>query len=890
MASVTYDDRCFLVDGKPIWLVSGSVHYFRVPAGQWRDCLLKAKRGGLNCISTYIAWNFHEPREGQWELSGDHDVVSFVKLAGELGLYVILRPGPYICAEWDFGGLPGWLTTKSGIAYRTANATYMHYFDKYFRQVLPRLAELQVTRGGNVILVQNENEYMMTAMPDRLNYLQFITQLLRRGGFEIPIITCNLCTDPPLPGVIDCVNGWGNLTRLLKRLRLRQPDSPLLVTEFWDGWMDHWGGEHQRRDARASARQAMEILGCGAQFNYYMYHGGTNFAFWGSKLAVSQESYQTTSYDYDAPLAEGGGLTEKYYALRPVNLLAQHMGRYFARCILHDPGVNVHDATDVMNISGPAGGWAIVTNNGRDEISSAAVSLPNGRDLTVPLSSIGAAAIPVELRLNDQHVLDYSTLTPMGFLADQFLLLQGPPDWRGQVSIDSKPLAVQVGQADEPRIVDHQGLKIVVVNSDLAARTWVLEDEVIFGPRFVGELAAQVTAAPGKPQYTVLTLGDGKLTRRKIQGSNGRPPSAPGLGSWKRISVCVEPHSDQGWRSLSKPASLDALGVHYGYAWYRLELNLPRPGRRHLWLGECEDRAVLFLNGELLGTWGRGPGAGRDPIPAGFRSGRNVLTMLVDNLGRSNIAHAFGDPKGLFGHIYDAKPLKLPKPRIKPLGEWPRRIFPRNLEHVIPSLEQTPGYEVEVSLVMTKAAPVHFTFADLPYSVALLCNERVAGIFPAYWTDRNHGDAMLGPLLRKGRNNLKLLLWGQQTPKGLAGFRFFGLGECLSERGKLLWKPWEMPTAGGPTVAKDHPAWYAATFQVAERNQPLFLHATGAHKGQLFLNGHNVGRYWNIGPQQYYYLPEDWLQQVNQVLLFEETGTVPREARLEYRPLGPYRP
>ena len=116
MASVTHDDRCFLVDGKPIWLVSGSVHYFRTPAGQWRDRLLKAKRGGLNCISTYIAWNFHEPREGQWELSGDHDVVSFVKLAGELGLYVILRPGPYICSEWDFGGLPGWLTTKQGIA------------------------------------------------------------------------------------------------------------------------------------------------------------------------------------------------------------------------------------------------------------------------------------------------------------------------------------------------------------------------------------------------------------------------------------------------------------------------------------------------------------------------------------------------------------------------------------------------------------------------------------------------------------------------------------------------------------------------------------------------------------------------------------------------------
>ena len=257
MASVTYDDRSFLVDGQRVWLVSGSVHYFRTPAALWRDRLLKAKRAGLNCISTYVAWNFHEPTEGDWCLEGDRDVEAFVQLAEELGLYVILRPGPYICAEWDFGGLPGWLAAKSGIAYRTNNAAYTHYYDKYFRNILPRLTEHQVTQGGNIILIQNENEYTFTTMPERLSYLQFISQLFRRSGFDIPIITCNLLSDPPVPEAIECINTWDQGIQQAKHLHLRQPAMPLLVTEFHSGWFDTWGQEHQRRDPQ-------EVAGTGA--------------------------------------------------------------------------------------------------------------------------------------------------------------------------------------------------------------------------------------------------------------------------------------------------------------------------------------------------------------------------------------------------------------------------------------------------------------------------------------------------------------------------------------------------------------------------------------------------------------------------------------------------
>ena len=459
MATITYDDRSFLLDGKRIWLVSGSIHYFRVPRELWRDRLLKAKRAGLNCISTPVAWNFHEPTEGNWQFEDTRDVAAFVRLAGEMGLYVILCPGPYIHADWDFGGLPGWLSAKTGVAYRTSNAAYSHYFDKYFAQVLQRLNDLQVTRGGNIVLIQNENEYFRTTMPERLAYLEFISQLFRRSGFDIPIITCNRLTDPPVPDTLECVNTRGDEVQQLKRLRVRQHGAPMLVTEFRGGRGDCWGREHRTREAREVARRAMEILGCGAQYNYHMWHGGTNFGFWGARLAGSAADYTTTSYDCDAPLAEGGGLTEKYYLTRLVNLTATHMAPYFADTVMDLPGVTINDSTDVLNISGPRGRWAIISNHGQDGIRQVRASLVSGVELAVSLEPFGAAAIPAEMELAPEVTLDYANLTPLGLFPGGVLAFHGPPDWPARISINGRELCLPVPADGGPEIIDHEGVR-----------------------------------------------------------------------------------------------------------------------------------------------------------------------------------------------------------------------------------------------------------------------------------------------------------------------------------------------------------------------------------------------------------------------------------------------
>ncbi len=894
MASVTYDDRSFWVDGRRVWLVSGSIHYFRLPSGLWADRLLKAKRAGLNCISTCIPWNIHEPVEGQWDLTGDRDVQAFVKLAGDLGLYVILRPGPFVGADCDFGGLPSWLTTKSGMGYRTSNAAYSHYFDKYFARVLPKLAEQQVTRGGNVILIQNENQYLQSTMPERLNYLEFITQLFRRSGFDIPIITSNGFSDPSAPGTIEAMSVTADAAAVIKKMRLRQGAGPMLVSDFCGGAVDTWGSDREITPARTTARRAMEILGCAAQYNYYMFHGGTNFDFSAASRGDNAEAFQTTSYDCDAPLAEGGGLTEKYYTTRLVNMLANHMGPYLANCSLQDPGVSVHDGTDTLNIFGLIGQWAVVTNNGDDEIETAEISLPNGTRLTVSLETIGAAAIPIELELTPSAMLDYTNLMPLGFFHDRVLILHGPVGWQGVVSINGRKLDIVAPEDDEPFVIEHEELLIVVINSDLAMRTWPLDDRVIFGPEFVGDMSddGEYALSVSKAgSYAILHLGDGKVSHKKVKSPSTKAPPAPRLGDWKRVSVCAEATvRPLEWEKMSRPRDVDQLGTPYGYVWYRAELDQPRAKKRRLMLPQCEDRAMLYVNGEPAGIWGRGEGATRAPVQVSLKKGANIITLLVDNMGRNVSPLRFGGPKGLFGNIYDAKKVRVSAPKLKSAGPLNKRIVPRAMSHMLDQLESEPIRQADFSISLTKVTPICVSFEGLGHHVAVLCNDRPAGLFINEGT--NYGEVTLNAGLKKGKNVIRVMLWGDAEPEALDAFRFYSLLDNLTENAKWSHRRWELPEPSKAMAGSGRPAWYASRFKytsaAAEAGQAIFVEIAGSRKGQLFLNGHNVGRFWSIGPQKYYYLPECWLDEINELVIFDEQGKSPSRSKLVFKPRGPY--
>ncbi|WP_285108136.1 beta-galactosidase [Promicromonospora sp. MEB111] len=331
MATFEIGPEDFLLDGERMQVVSGALHYFRVHPDQWADRIRKARLMGLNTIETYVPWNFHAPDPDTFDLTGRRDLGRFLDLVAAEGLHAIVRPGPYICAEWDGGGLPGWLFADRAVGVRRHEPRFLAAIGTYFANLLPLVAERQVTRGGPVLMVQVENEYGAYGndpVPERQKYLRALVDLTREQGIDVPLFTCDQADDEMLargglPELHKTATFGSRSTERLEILRRHQPTGPLMCMEFWNGWFDSWGLEHHIAPAEANAADLDDLLAAGGSVNLYMFHGGTNFGL--TSGANDKGIYRpiTTSYDYDAPLAEDGTPTAKYHAMREV--IARHL-------------------------------------------------------------------------------------------------------------------------------------------------------------------------------------------------------------------------------------------------------------------------------------------------------------------------------------------------------------------------------------------------------------------------------------------------------------------------------------------------------------------------------------------------------------------------------------
>ena len=324
MSSVKFADRSVIIDRKKVQIISGAIHYFRVPEPYWKDRLTKAALCGLNCVETYMCWNLHEPEEGTFDFSGMLDFERFIRIAQELGLYVIVRPGPFICAEWDNGGFPYWLMLKDDIEFRRTNDIYLQCVKNYYSVILPKLAALQYDNGGPVIAMQIENEYGSYSS-DR-QYMKTLRQMYLDCGITVPLFTSDgngehYIMNGTLDGVSMTLNGGSGLDSMVSNTAKYRPDDPPFCMEFWCGWFDNWlDGIHHTRSAQEVADETDDMLSAGGNLNYYMFHGGTNFGFTAGANSGQGQKYtpDTTSYDYDAPLSESGDPTPKYFAIQNV--------------------------------------------------------------------------------------------------------------------------------------------------------------------------------------------------------------------------------------------------------------------------------------------------------------------------------------------------------------------------------------------------------------------------------------------------------------------------------------------------------------------------------------------------------------------------------------------
>lgn len=311
----------FYLNGKPFKIISGAIHYFRTVPEYWQDRLEKLVNMGCNTVETYIPWNLHEPKRGEFKFDGICDIEKFISLAQNLGLYIIIRPSPYICAEWEMGGLPSWLLKDKSMKLRCSYKPYLDAVKEYYEVLIPKLVPYQIDRGGKIILMQIENEYGYYG--NDTAYLEFLRDTMRNLGVTVPFVT----SDGPWKesvfksGMVDGALPTGNFGSAAQwqfgeMKKYMGDNKPLMCMEFWNGWFDAWGEEHHVTEPEKAGAELDELLKRGSM-NFYMFEGGTNFGFMSGRNS-GKKTADVTSYDYDAPLTEDGQITPKYEIFKKI--------------------------------------------------------------------------------------------------------------------------------------------------------------------------------------------------------------------------------------------------------------------------------------------------------------------------------------------------------------------------------------------------------------------------------------------------------------------------------------------------------------------------------------------------------------------------------------------
>ncbi len=322
-------NKKFYMDSKPFDIYSGAMHYFRTVPEYWEDRLTKLKAAGFNTVETYVCWNLHEKKPGEFDFSGILDIEKYLEIAQKVGLYAIVRPGPYICAEWDFGGLPAWLLKDKNMQIRCMYPDYLKCVDRFYKELLARLVPHLESHGGNIIAMQVENEY--GSYGNDKEYLRYVEKLTRDCGIDCLLFTSdgntnNMISGGSLPDIYKVLNFGSRSRTAFNVLKGFENDGPNMCGEFWCGWFDHWRDKHHTRNSLEIVNEIKGFIDNGASFNMYMFHGGTNFGFTAGANQNQGHGYEptVTSYDYCAMLTEWGDYTPAYHAVR--KLLCEKQG------------------------------------------------------------------------------------------------------------------------------------------------------------------------------------------------------------------------------------------------------------------------------------------------------------------------------------------------------------------------------------------------------------------------------------------------------------------------------------------------------------------------------------------------------------------------------------
>lgn len=675
MSIVDYDEKSLKINGKPVFIYSGEIHYFRVPRELWEDRLVKMKRAFLNSATIYFAWNWHEKTEGCFDFSGWRDIDEFLRLCEKHGLYVIARPGPYICSEWDFGGLPAWLIGRS-IVPRSLDQGFMRHALRYYDHVIPEIRRHLATRGGSVILFQIENEYFWGNVP----YLLRLYEAARERGVDVPIVHN---VDRFLRGtqVIDSIDIYPDPWALdwplneAASIAAEQPGKPRMIMEFEGGWFTSFGGRLPTDRGSIPAEWTDMLLKTMifegfSLVSFYMFHGGTNFGYWTGKNIAS-------TYDYQAAVREWGELGERYWVVRLMGGLLDCFNEFFAESVVDEtvaecrtPGVRVSSRTR-------NGESFILVSNLNTGDAEPEILLKKLGAMRIKVGGRRALVLPLNVKLPNGWTLEFSTCQVFysyDLNGRTVLILYGEPGEQHEATLvhpsgARETVGFEISKEDYVRIVGATPprLLLVALSRERAARTWFAEHlgkriAIISGFSLLREYACEGNSLRMSIE---LKKGDGRrvaiivpwrpreveVNRVRAAGSyDGEKwvysftlpeetfsEEAVSLNrDWRIMVENVEEFRRWKWVHTGRLTPPEALGMTgNGHVWYFNSFTLkPGEDRIVLFIPRVNDYVTVFLNGRLVG---HARSALRVEVDKSIlRTGVNELLLLVESTGHRN--------------------------------------------------------------------------------------------------------------------------------------------------------------------------------------------------------------------------------------------------------------
>jgi len=688
---INFDGKGFIIGGKRTFIAAGELQYSRTPRALWRDRMLRVKRAGYNALQTYVFWNYHEPREGEFDFSGDRDFDAYLKLAHSLGLYVVVRMGPYVNSEWDSGGLPLWLRfNKPGLLVLQDNAQFYQAVDPYFNKLVPIIARNQINHGGSVILVQMENENGTGGGTDEPTpyYKRFHTRMLALG-LQVPLFFSGLNHNDHPAGDAP--------------FDTSQRTSPWYSTEFWTGWFGLYGSPPDRAASLERATWAVIAYG-GSGYSHYLMVGGTDFDAWNADV-------QGASYDFCAPVGQTGDLRDVYYRMKRAATFATSFPDVIENSLATADGDGVtttNDAVHISNRKGPSGEILFLDNRSGGPATTQ-IKMPNGQSYPSagPITLGPSEFMPVVrgYPLGNGVTLSLAAARILGVAAQgdtQTLVIYGKPNDPAELHFDapgakvaqqpsgeSAALAVNGSQvtlktkfpANVPtastfRVGGHR-VRVLAMSSDLADRTWFLEGGSVIacGPDYIGEatetggklqLAAERRSLTPNPHpLPFLLYREGSpvaLTPVSLPTNTQASATAPTLSAWSMdasVPQAQPDYNDAGWKASPQPLAMGADGDNSAFAWYRTRVNMPSAGTYQLNMSDVGDWVTCFVNGKrqdssTLQT------RYDSPVPRQLTvklpAGTSMLAFLTTHNGRNKLYAYYGpmdtiDAKGIAGPV-----------------------------------------------------------------------------------------------------------------------------------------------------------------------------------------------------------------------------------------------